>query len=263
MEHSHEDTQTAAEPAAANEPAGAAGPGSDLLRDTGAGLSAANLAVLQRAAGNQSVLALLRSVAPPTGRGLARDGASPPAAAGLKLVDDGAEAAAGRVPVGTFLDAVEHRICAVVDSELAGTSFSSAGCPWIAHWIAYYRGRSADEVQAALAQYAPAAAGARGLDDALDAIAGRLSENLRAWRASGTIPDVSQLPSVPGGGQAPAPMGIQREAAGAVRDELGPGRPLEPGVAARMGPLLGADVSHARVHSDELGARIAERHGAA
>ena len=58
-------------------------------------------------------------------------------------------------------------------------------------------------------------------------------------------------------------MGIQREAAGAVRDELGPGRPLEPGVAARMGPLLGADVSHARVHSDELGARIAERHGAA
>jgi hypothetical protein len=261
MEHSHEDTQTTAEPAATNEPAGAAGPGSELLRDSGAGLSAANLAVLQRAAGNQSVLALLRSVAPPTGRRLAGEGDA--TAAGLKLVDDGAEAAAGRVPVGTFLDAVEHRICAVVDSELAGTSFSSAGCPWIAHWIAYYRGRSADEVQAALAQYAPGAVGARGLDDALDAIAGRLSENLRSWRASGTIPDVSQLPSVPGGGQAPAPIGIQREAAGAVRDELGPGRPLEPGVAARMGPLLGADVSHARVHSDELGARIAERHGAA
>ncbi len=257
MEHSHEDTQTTAEPAATNEPAGAAGPGADLLRDTGAGLSAANLALLQRAAGNQSVLALLRSVAPPTGRHLAREGAAP---AGLKLVDDGAEAAAGRVPVGAFLDAVEQRICAVVDSELAGTSFSSAGCPWIAHWIAYYRGRSADEVQAALAQYAPAAAGAGGLEDALDAIAGRLAENLRAWRASGTIPDVSQLPSVPGSGQ--APMGIQREAAGAVRDELGPGRPLEPGVAARMGPLLGADVSHARVHSDALGARIAERHGA-
>ena len=58
-------------------------------------------------------------------------------------------------------------------------------------------------------------------------------------------------------------MGIQREAAGRGARRAGAGRPLEPGVAARMRPLLGADVSHARVHSDELGARIAERHGAA
>jgi hypothetical protein len=275
MEHSRDDTQGT--PEAALGPAKGAGPdqaGFDaLLRVPTGSLSRVNLMALQRAAGNQAVLGLLRAVAPPSGERrltrLADTSAATATATRLEIVSDGAPARPGQIPRGAFLDEVERAVRDVVDHELAGTVFQSQGCPWIAHWMGYYRERTPAELHDALVQYAPAAGSAADLDGVLQAIRARVAAGIATWRATNAIPDLTPAPgAVPAAGAAAgasrALMRSTREPhdARSVQAELGPGRPLDPSVASRMSGLLGPDVSRARVHTDALGGRVAERHRA-
>ena len=261
MEHSHEDTQTTAEPAATNEPAGAAGPGSELLRDTGAGLSSANLALLQRAAGNQSVLALLRSVAPPTGRHLAREGEADRRGTEARRRRRGGRRrprAGGHVPRRRRAADLRRRRQRARRHELF-----VGGLPVDRPLDRVLRGRSADEVQAALAQYAPgggrrARARRRARRDRRPA--GR-EPSPRGAAALRSRTSRSCRPS-PAAARRPRRWASSARPRGGAR-RAGAGAPARAGGRRADGPLLGADVSHARVHSDELGARIAERHGAA
>ncbi len=271
MEHGHDDAQATPEPAVGQAKApGAEQSGFDsLLRGPAGSLSHADLMALQRSAGNQAVLGLLRAVAPPSGQRRLTRIADPPSAtrtvAGLEIVSDDALAGPGQISKRAFLDQVEHAVRDVVDHELAGTIFRSQGCPWIAHWMAYYGGRTPAELHDALVQYAPAAGAASGLDEILAAIRARVGDGIATWRATRAIPDLT--PAASGDSASGASRPLMRAArepddARSVQAELGSGRALDPSVAARMTQLLGPDVARARVHTDALGGRVAERHRA-
>lgn len=187
---------------------------------------------------------------------------------------------------GAFLDQVEQSVCALAEAKLAGTVYQAAGCPWIEHWIGYYRNRSAEDVEAAVRRYAPEAAGAHSVDDYVAAIGERVRTGIAAWRETGEAPTLPE--AAPEGGPEPpaaapsgsAPSGrpgdakVAREAHEAPGDrplpagappeaaQLGPGRPLEGELAARLAPGLGAQAAFVRVHNDRAGAALAGRMGA-
>jgi hypothetical protein len=93
------------------------------------------------------------------------EGAAPtsepaPAGGGL-LIEDDAAPAPGKRKKSDFLATVKQQICAAVDSELAAVGRSSAGCPYVEFWLAFYGGRTAAQIERALLRYAPSAAGAQ------------------------------------------------------------------------------------------------------
>ena len=253
------------------------------------------MVALQRSAGNAAVARLLRQVAPPgapaaagkaPARTLTRDAApaapaAPAATGGALLVADDAAPVPGGMRRGEFLDQVEQSVCALAEAELAGTVYQAAGCPWIEHWIGYYRNRSAEDVEAAVRRYAPEAASAQSVDGYVTAIGERVRSGIAEWRQTGEAPAIPE--GAPEGGPArhaaaaPPAAGkasVAREAddspgggllpAGAPPEaaQLGAGRPLDGGVASRLGPGLGGQAASVRVHDDGAGAALAGRMGA-
>src|SRR4051794_6848648 len=251
----------AAEPAAPLASPDAAAPLAALLRGAApSSLTPGQVMALQRGAGNASVARLLRELAPPA----VRPGAT---AAGLLVADD-VPAPPGHMRLSEFLDRVEREVSSVAERELAASVYTAAGCPWIAHWIGYYRGRPPGEVEAAIRNYAPAIAAARTVEAQVAAIGARVSEGIRVWSQTGEVPQPPpDSPGAPPGWTAdiqPTPAasaGVARSAA-SERTRLGPGRPLDGSVAGRMGAALGADLSRVRVHADSAGAALATRRGA-
>src|SRR5690349_13309536 len=182
---------------------------------------------LQRAAGNRRVAALLRQVAPPTDGGAATE--TGPAA---WLQGDGAQS--------DFLDRAQLAACEAASHELAGTPWTADRCPWIIHWIDYYRVREPDELAAALERYAPEAAHAASPEEALQAVAQRIRAGIRSWRetgeistpgqSGGAVPSARTLARTPSGAAAAAQRGDPHD----VRHELGDGRALDSSVRSRM-----------------------------
>src|SRR4051812_39229017 len=199
---------------------------------------AAQLRRLQRSAGNAAVLRMPKQVAPPPV--LARE----PGAGGL-IVDDEAVASAGQMRRGDFLDQVHARASAAATQEL-GLLFRIAGCPWLDHWVDYFRTRSPAAIESAIRRYAPRAAGATGAAQYLGAIEQRVGDGIRAWRQTGEIPPAPDVGE--GSPGAPAPAGVARS----VLDE--PGRPLDAGIGGRLGAAFGRDLSGVRGHAGTPGA---------
>jgi hypothetical protein len=232
------------------------------------------LKALQRSAGNQAVIGLLRAVAPPdlgrpTRPGLAREPAPVAQGASSPLVDRGAAPAPGQMPVDEFLALVERRVKAIAERELAATIYRVAGCPWIDHWLAHYRGRPVAEVERAIRRYAPATASARTVDDYLDGIAERVTEGIRGWQATGQLPaaataggEAAAPGAVAGARAAAASPPVPAAAPGAAVARAPAGRPLEPAAQARMGSAFGADFAGVRVHTEAEGQAVAGREGA-
>jgi hypothetical protein len=189
---------------------------------------------LQRSAGNAAAGQLLRAVAPPR---VARK----PDGAGHLLVAGGA--ADGQMALEEFLDAVKEAACATAEEAFAGTDLTAQSCPWIEHWIDYYRLRRPEQVEEAMRRYAPATAGAATAAECVPLIAGRIRTGIEEWKTTGNIPD------------APADDPV------AVQARLGPGRPLDASVVARMGSAFGADVSDVRIHDDARGAELSSERG--
>jgi len=211
---------------------------------------AAQLRRLQRSAGNASVVRMLREVAPPATE------AAPAASGGGLIVDDeGAEPAAGQMRAAEFLDEAHKRASAAAKREL-GLIFTIAGCPWLDHWIDYYRTRSAAAVEAAIRRYAPATAGATSAAQYLAAIEQRVGEGITAWRETGEIP---AAPTEGGDGGAPAPGGAPASVARTLLDE--PGSPLDPAVASQVGSAFGRDFSGVRIHAGSPATGIAGQLG--
>lgn len=223
---------------------------------------------LQRSAGNAAVARLLRAVAPP------RAGSAP---APATLIVEG-QPGPGQIAKLDFLDRVHDAVLAVAESELTGTIFSSAGCPWIEHWVAYYRTRSADEVEEALRRYAPAAAAAHTPDEAVAAVCTRIADGIRTWRQTGALPDEASA-GAPAAGPAgpPAATPLSRavlarspravlarsptaappgdDGAHEVLADLGPGRPLNP-AERRVAGAFASDLGAVRIHDDGAAAGV-------
>ena len=200
------------------------------------------LLALQRSAGNAAVNRLLRQVAPPS------LGSEAPSAV---LVADDASPGPGQRRKTEFLDALEPVLCEIAEGRLGSRA---VGCPWIAHWIAYYRERSVGEVADAVARYAPTAAQASSADGLMSAICERVEEGIAAWESDTKV--AFKLREDAG------PSSAEAADAADVVGRLGPGRPLDDAVRARMGAALGADFGSVHVHDDPSSAHLTRTLGA-
>src|SRR5581483_5202712 len=97
-----------------------------------------------------------------------------------------------------------------VDAELRPSGRSSADCPYLARWLAFYRTRSALQIERAIQRYAqPRRTDPQGLKEA---VLDRVRGTVRAWVASqgreaqlpGNVSPEAADDGVPDGGAAGA-----------------------------------------------------------
>ena len=244
------------------------------------GVTADGMLALQRAAGNRLARALLDHVAPPPPeparrRSIARTLTS------QAIVDHGSPAA-GQLTVEGFLTQLDIALCDSVQAALP-SPWRAAGCPWIAHWIGHYRGRSAAEINQAVTLYAPAAASASTAEEVIQAICERVRTAVEQWRATGQIPPdataaaaaesrASSRAAATGperGSQALARAVLARSTLGTepgpsrLAAQLGAGRALSSVDRARFGRAFASDFSSVRIHDTPTDHALARGLGAA
>lgn len=259
--------EAAAEPPAPAPAVAPSGSWTGLLRGPVDQHSPERLLQLQRAAGNARVAGLLREVAPPPAPAAAPGGA-------LLTEDEAGDPGTGRMPVGAFLEAVERAVTELAEKEI-GAVFKVVGCPWLAHWIGYYRQKPAGEVEAALKRYAPAAAGAKTAQEYVSLVVDRVREGIVTWRLTGATPapPADGPGSPPGMAAAPTEDGSPTGPAaappaaapafkmasartgpdvgtGGLGGRLGVGERIDSATAGAIGGAFGADLSDVRVHRD-------------
>jgi hypothetical protein len=207
------------------------------------------------------------------------------AAPGAVLVDDGAAAGGGQAPVSAWLDALEGRLRAACDAELAAVGRDTEGCPYLERWLAHYRGRPAAHVEQAARRYTSADAGTPAA--LADAVVERARAAAARWARTGEVPE---LPAGVGPGGFPLGIGASfgggsagfsfslslkaeegaRGAASAasaadpaaVRARLGPGGALDAGARTRLERGFGTSFAGVRVHTDTRAARLSRELGA-
>ena len=189
------------------------------------------------------------------------------------VVDDGVPLGPGQVNRSRFLDEIAGAVGRAADEELAPLGRTSRDCPHLAHWIGYYRDRSAAHLERAIRHYArPVGSDPESLRDA---VVERVRRAVRSWAGSGGQvvdapggvsplgPDdgltrtaagtpIRRMPTATGSGTAGRTLGV-----GAIRGQLGSGRPLDLGTRTRMERGLGRDLSRVRIHADSTAARLA------
>ena len=226
------------------------------------------LARLQHAAGNAETAKLLGELAPPHLRvGRQADADAAPGGA-LLTADDAGDPGVGRMTVSAFLDAVETDVTEVAAAEL-GPMFEVTGCPWLEHWISYYRQRTPGDVEDALRRYAPEAATAKTASQYVDLVVARVREGITAWRTTGKTPEPpADSPGAPPD-LAPEPAfslraGSTRPAVSSSRlgGSLGSGERLDGALGGELGSAYGADLSGVRVHTGGAAARAVSSFGA-
>jgi hypothetical protein len=189
------------------------------------------------------------------------------------LADDEGEVGAGQMRKSDFLAALRVEICSSVDEAMSGTGRDSKGCPWIDHWLGYYGGRSASQVERALRRYAPEAATATSARDYIPMVAARVRRSADTYAATGEItgvPDDMPMGAMARGGllsvfggmffkARPAGANESAQTPQAVRSQLGAGRPLHGLVRSRMESAFGTSFSRVRMHTDTNAARMSDQ----
>lgn len=182
------------------------------------------------------------------------------------LVDDDAPGplAPEQMRKSAFLEQLRASVTASADQALAGTIWSSVGCPYIEQWFAYYSDRDSAHIERALRRYVPAAATTTNAHAYIPLICARVNSAIATWADTGTlqgIPDIAAASPTP----APSPI-LAKTFAGVTPtsatppngpDALSSGRPLDGGARTRMESAFGADFSDVRIHADPNAARAA------
>jgi|GEM_PF-2139339 Uncharacterized protein conserved in bacteria len=204
----------------------------------------------------------------------------------LIVEDDAQSIAAGQMRKGEFLTQLRIATNRAAEQTLAGTMWSSLGCPYIERWFGHYEGQSAQYVERAIQKFTPEARGASNARDYIPAVANRVRSGIEQWRETGVVPpDVPEefasggMPGITAGaligglvggalsavvsavsGAAKAVGGAlfkEREGGAAevtepeaIRAQLGSGRSLDGAAKSRMESALGANFSSVRVHTD-------------
>jgi hypothetical protein len=191
------------------------------------------------------------------------------------IVDDDAEVPdAGHAKKTEFLTRLQEAVCAATDKALAGTMWSSQGCPWVDRWFGYYREQSAVHVERAVVRYVPAAAEAANADAYIQPVCDRIAQAIGQWSGTGQVPaDLpTDAPPESAAASPPAATGSDNESIArkasdggaaatdgspqAVQAQLGSGRALDGGVRSRMSAAFGRDFSGVRVHTDANAAQL-------
>jgi hypothetical protein len=168
------------------------------------------------------------------------------------IVEETVTPGVGQIRRGEFLKRAVAAVERTADQELAAVGRTSRDCPYLVHWIRFYRNQSAAHIERMIRQYA-------GLTEAADAatveaaIVTRVQRAVREWiRTGGRVVD--------------APPGIDwlgdTDRIDDLRAGLPPGEPLESGVRGRMEQALGHSFEDVRVHTDARSAALASSHSA-
>jgi hypothetical protein len=210
--------------------------------------------------------------------------ASPEAVPALVVEDDAVPVGEGQMAKSEFLARLRSEVSAAADAGLAGTEHSSRGCPLIAFWIGTYEGRSAERINRDLPRFTSGSPRPVTAAQYIPLIAARVRAGVDVWARSGEITGVPPGIPLPGMALVDSLLGSAVGSAGgpaggaarllfkshsggargaphplAVRARLGPGRPLEGTLRARMEGAFGQSFSHVRVHHDSAAGSLADR----
>lgn len=208
----------------------------------------------------------------------------------LIVEDDAQSIQAGQMRKGEFLTQLRTATNRAAEEALAGTMWSSMGCPYIERWFSHYEGQSAQHVERAVQRFTPEARGTTNARDYIPLVTSRLRRGIAQWRETGQPPSdmpeefagggmpgmtaqgligglVGGAVSAIGGAVSSAVSGAARAVGGALRKErdggaveatdpeairaqLGSGRSLDGGAKSQMESALGANFSSVRIHTD-------------
>jgi hypothetical protein len=204
----------------------------------------------------------------------------------LLIVDDDAAVEPGQMGRRAFVDALRAAATETASATLDGTMWAFAVDSGVREWLAPYEGADAHALEQAIKAKAPGAAGAGSAAALISAVRAavrraleeRLAQEEQEGKAgegpkddaAAAAPDVlAQLPGARMAAEvaqilfkrrADAPSGSADPRA--ILRRLGPGRPLDGGVRARMEPLLGGGLGEVRVHADSRAADASAQLGA-
>lgn len=184
------------------------------------------------------------------------------------IVDDG-PVQPGQMLKSTFIERLRAAVTAAASEEL-GPIESAIGCPYIDQYFARYAPQPAAAGEGLLRRFAPATGRATTAEAMIPLVVARVREGVQQWRQTGRPPaDIAAAEPAAAAAAAAAPPHAAalrapdgRETLASLEADLGPGRPLEAGVAARMSDALGADLGAVRIHTGDRAARKAADAGA-
>lgn len=106
----------------------------------------------------------------------------------LIVEDDAQTIEAGQMRKGEFLTQLRTATNRAAEQSLAGTMWSSMGCPYIERWFSHYEGQSAQHVERAVQRFVPEARGATNARDYIPLVTSRLQRGIAQWRETGQPP---------------------------------------------------------------------------
>ena len=106
----------------------------------------------------------------------------------LIVEDDAQSVAAGQMRKGEFLTQLRTATNRAAEESLAGTMWSSLGCPYIERWFSHYEGQNAQHVERAVQRFVPEARGATNARDYIPLVTSRLQRGIAQWRETGQPP---------------------------------------------------------------------------
>ena len=192
------------------------------------------------------------------------------------IVEDSASPAPGQMRRKEFVAELDAVICETSREEMGRLGQSTEGCPLLDQWRPRIRKMDARQLEVSMRRWVDGEANVRTAGDYIPAVATRLARSIRIWGATGQVVGVPpDLMDLLGGGKIRVGVGslirgavgsLFRKArdgapapSGGVALDAGAGRPLDTGVASRMGHAFGRDFSDVRIHTDaEAGAAAAQ-----
>jgi hypothetical protein len=182
------------------------------------------------------------------------------------IVEDSAAPATGQMRRKEFVELLDAAVCATSREAMGRLGRSTEGCPLLEEWRPKIRAMGVRQLEVFVRRWTGSDATPRTARDYIPLVTARLAESIRIWGATGQItgipPDLMDL-LAPG----KIKVGVGSLIRGAVgslfrksRDggpapaadvalDAGTGRPLDNGIASRMGRAFGHDFSGVRVHT--------------
>jgi hypothetical protein len=109
------------------------------------------------------------------------------------IVDDEAvKLAPGQMRKSEFLEQLQSEVCSVADEAMAETGQSTEGCPYLASWFEFYRGKDSQHLERSLHRFAPETAGVTTAGQYIPIIAARVRRSVATWARTGEITGVPE-----------------------------------------------------------------------
>ena len=192
----------------------------------------------------------------------------------LIVDDDTADLEPGQMRRSAFLSQLRTQVCGAVESVIAESGRSTAGCPYLARWFDFYSRQDSAHIEGAIHRYAPESVNATTAQGYISAVTLRARQSAETWAMTGRITGVPEGISLENpassllGGLVSAVGSIFFKARGggakntpkprAIQQRLGSGQPLDSAVRSRMESAFNKDFSQVRTHTDSSAAGLSD-----